>query len=194
MTLGVRVYRGAEVAEVIEPLARLRITVFRDWPYLYDGDMGYERHYLGDYAQDGGLVCAIWDGADMVGASTAMPMLAQPEDVRDAFRGQTLAAEEVYYCAESVLLPAYRGRGLGHRFFDEREAVARELGYRATAFCAVIREENDPRRPAGYRPLDAFWTARGYAPLPGAVAHISWRDIGEREDSVKPLQFWSRAL
>lgn len=194
MSLGIRVHRGAEIVEVIEPLAHLRITVFRDWPYLYDGNMEYERLYLADYAQGDGMVCSVWDAGQMVGASTAMPLAAQPDEVRAAFDGQPLAPSEVYYCAESVLLPGYRGRGLGHRFFDEREAVADELGFKATAFCAVIRDAEDPRKPDGYRPLDAFWTARGYAPLPGALAQIAWRDIGAAEDSIKPLQFWTRAL
>eukprot|EP01031_Cornospumella_fuschlensis_P048144 gene48144-58971_t len=34
------------VADVLPALARLRITVFRDFPYLYDGDPAYEAAYL----------------------------------------------------------------------------------------------------------------------------------------------------
>jgi hypothetical protein len=51
-----------------------------------------------------------------------------------------------------------------------------------------------PARPEGYRPLDRFWRARGYAPLDGVVAHFGWRDIGEVEETQKPLQFWMRNL
>lgn len=38
MTITVAPVTGAGLAEVIPALARLRITVFRDFPYLYDGD------------------------------------------------------------------------------------------------------------------------------------------------------------
>ena len=47
--------------------------------------------------------------------------------------------------------------------------------------------------PAGYRPLDAFWRARGYAPVPGAVAHFAWKDVDQPGETDKPLQFWMRA-
>ena len=83
-----------------------------------------------------------------------------------------LAAEDVFYCAESVLQERYRGQGVGHRFFDLREAHARALGFSWSVFCAVIRPQQHPLRPAGYRPLDPFWRRRGYAPLTGCVGGI----------------------
>ena len=45
----VEALRGADLEAVIDDLARLRISVFRDWPYLYDGDLAYERAYLAPY-------------------------------------------------------------------------------------------------------------------------------------------------
>ena len=32
-----------------DDVAALRIAVFRDWPYLYDGTVEYERSYLESY-------------------------------------------------------------------------------------------------------------------------------------------------
>ena len=58
----------------------------------------------------------------------------------------------------------------------------------------MIRPDDHPARPPGYRPLNAFWTARGYRPLPGAVARFRWRDHGEPTESEKLLQFWIRDL
>lgn len=112
----------------------------------------------------------------------------------EAFSGTGLALQDIFYCAESVLLPGYRGRGIGHAFFDAREAHARALGRARSAFCSVIRPDDHPARPASYRPLDGFWRGRGYAPLPGAVAQFSWTDVGDSHDSRKPLQFWIRDL
>ncbi|MFP5511018.1 MAG: GNAT family N-acetyltransferase, partial [Alphaproteobacteria bacterium] len=34
---------GAGLEAALDDVARLRIAVFRDWPYLYDGDLAYER-------------------------------------------------------------------------------------------------------------------------------------------------------
>ena len=109
-------------------------------------------------------------------------------------RAPIITPEQIFYCAESVLLPDYRGQGAGHRFFDLREQHARALGLRFAAFCSVKRPEDHPARPHGYRPLDGFWRKRGYAPLPGVVAQFTWRDLGDATDTAKPLQVWMRAL
>jgi GNAT superfamily N-acetyltransferase len=115
-------------------------------------------------------------------------------DFAAAFAGTGLALDQVFYCAESVLLPDFRGQGAGHRFFDLREGHARAHGFTHSAFCAVVRPDDHLLRPAGYRPLDPFWRARGYSLLPGVVARFSWQDVDKPETDAKPLQFWLRAL
>lgn len=190
----VQALRGAELAAALDDLARLRITVFRDWPYLYDGDLAYERAYLAPYRDNPrAVVAGAFDGA-LVGAATGTPMEDHAKDFAAGFASTGIALSDIFYCAESVLLPAYRGRGIGHRFFDIREGHAAALGRRYIAFCAVQRPDDHLLKPAGYRPLDAFWRGRGYAPLPGVVAQFRWRDLGDDTETAKPLQFWMRSL
>jgi GNAT superfamily N-acetyltransferase len=195
VSLRVEALTGAALAAALPGLAALRIAVFRDWPYLYDGDDAYERGYLGAYAASpGALVVGAFDGDRLVGAATAAPM----EDHAAAFaapfaeRGRDLA--DILYCGESVLLPAWRGRGVGHAFFDAREAHGRALGRGFACFCAVIRDPDDPRRPAGYAPLDPFWRKRGYAPVEGVEARFAWREIGAAAETDHAMRFWMRAL
>jgi GNAT superfamily N-acetyltransferase len=177
MSLRFRSLTGAAVAPVLDDLARLRIAVFRDWPYLYDGDLDYERRYLENYRRaPGAIVVAAFDGERLVGAATGMAMEDHATEFSAPLARAGLAAEAVFYCAESVLLPGYRGQGAGHRFFDLREAHARALGRRHAVFCAVTRPADHPARPAGYRPLDDFWRKRGYEPVEGAFARFAWRD------------------
>lgn len=194
MSLTFRSFRGAEVAGVLNDLARLRVAVFRDWPYLYEGDEAYEQAYLQSYTVPRAIVVGAFDRDAMVGAATGMPLTDHDEGLGAALEGSGIAQDDVFYCAESVLLPDHRGQGAGHAFFDAREDHARGLGLTHSAFCAVIRPDDHPARPAGYRPLDGFWRARGYAPLQGAVAHLAWRDIGAGDETEKPLQFWIRRL
>lgn len=195
MTVELRSISGPDILPVLGDLARLRITVFRDWPYLYDGSMDYERRYLAAYAEDPeALVVGAFDGDHMVGASTATALVRHADDFRAAFKDTGIALNDVYYLAESVLLPAYRGRGLGHAFFDAREAHARRLGFPMAAFCAIQRPSDHPSRPTDYRPLDLFWKGRGYRPLPGVVASFDWRDVGDTEQTTHELQFWARSV
>lgn len=193
MSLRVDSLTGEAIAPVIEGLAALRIRVFRDWPYLYEGDAEYERKYLQVYrANPRAIVVAAFDGPTLVGAATGLPLVDADAEFQAGFEGQEIS--DIFYCAESVLLPEYRGQGAGHRFFDLREDHARALGFRRVCFCGVIRPENHPARPADYRPLDGFWKRRGYAPLPGVTARFGWRDIGATEETEKPMQFWMRNL
>jgi len=187
---------GAAATAVLDDVARLRIAVFRDWPYLYDGDAAYERDYLRAYTNPGAVIVTArdGDGGPIIGAATGAPMQHHAADFAAAFAARPEPLSDIFYCAESVLLPGFRGRGLGHAFFDAREAHARALGFRWSAFCSVIRPADHPARPAGYQPLDAFWRKRGYAPLPGVIARFRWRDVGAAEDTEKPLQFWMRLL
>ena len=191
----VRALSRDELTARLDDLARLRITVFRDWPYLYDGDMAYERRYLAPLLDSSeALVAGAFDGERLVGATTAAPLEDHAEDFAAAFDGSPQELSDIYYLAESVLLPDYRGQGIGHRFFDIREARGLELGRGYAAFCAVERPADHPMRPSGHRPLDDFWQGRGYQKLPGVVAQFPWKDLAETKESLKPLQFWIRKL
>lgn len=193
--LSVQVLSGEAIGDVVEDLARLRITVFREFPYLYDGDVAYERSYLAAFPETAGAVVVLArTGGEIVGAATAMPLAHEPPELTEPFRVAGYDPDEVFYLSESVLLAAYRGRGLGHAFFDAREAAARECGARYAAFCSVIRPADHPRRPPDYRPLDGFWRKRGYAAVEGLTTRIAWKDLDETEESAKALQVWLRKL
>lgn len=187
---------GAEIDAFQDDVARLRIAIFRDWPYLYDGTLEYERAYVKSYRDNpGALLVGAFDAGILVGASTSTRL----EDLGEAFSAPLqqigVPVEKILYGPESVLLPAYRGQGLGHRFFDLRETHARDLGRSHVAFCSVVRPDlADRARPVTYRTNDAFWRRRGYAPLPGVMARFSWKDLGDNAESEKLLQFWMREL
>jgi GNAT superfamily N-acetyltransferase len=196
MALEVTSLIGAEIRTVLSDLARLRIIVFRDWPYLYDGTIEYEEKYLSRLAAAEHAVCVIAkDGDKIIGASTAAPMVEHADEFAEPFEKAGYDLAEIFYCGESVLLKEYRGHGLGNAFFDRREAHAYKLGgFTHSTFCRVERSDDHPLKPADYRPLDGFWRKRGYAPVDGLVATYSWKDIDEPEETEHLMQFWMKAL
>ena len=186
--------RGDEVTKWLDALGELRIRVFREYPYLYEGCLDYERDYLAVYqnSRDSLVVLVTDESGRPVGASTCLPLAAEGPGFREPFLKAGMNVDQVFYFGESVLLPEWRGRGIGRLFFDRREAHARSLGYRVTAFCAVDRPDNHPMRPPDFRPLDDFWKNRGYRKQPDLQARISWQEIGEEQESPKTLTFWTR--
>ena len=194
--LDVKSITGDEIYSILPDLARLRMTVFRDWPYLYDGTLEYEVKYLNKFAEaKGAVVIAAYDGSEMVGASTGAPMIEHADEFGEPFKKAGFDISKIFYCGESVLLKSHRGYGLGHAFFDGREAQARRLGgFTHSTFCRVIRPENHPLKPADYAPLDPFWNKRGYAPVEGIIATYDWKDIDQPGETSHEMQFWMKSL
>ncbi|MFZ9611446.1 MAG: GNAT family N-acetyltransferase [Methylococcales bacterium] len=183
---------GTTLTQYIPELARLRIEVFRDFPYLYDGNYEYEEKYLQTYIDTPSsvIVLAI-DGERVVGASTALPMKYETDELIKPFIENNYNLDEVFYCSESVLNKDYRGLGLGVHFFEQREAHAKELGgFKTITFCCVERSLNHPRRPLNYVPLDAFWNKRGYFKHPELKTTYLWKDLDDTEETPKPMTFW----
>jgi GNAT superfamily N-acetyltransferase len=194
--IAVKSLTGADLVAALPDLARLRMTVFRDWPYLYDGSLSYEQDYLAKFAASKGAVCiAAYDGNLMVGASTGGPLLETDAEFIEPFVKAGYDPKTVFYCGESVLLKTHRGHGLGHAFFDGREAHAGRLGgFKQSTFCRVVRPDNHPLKPKDYVPLDVFWGKRGYRPVPGLTATYTWKDVDEAIASPKTMQYWMKPL
>lgn len=196
MSLRVESLTGAAMRTAIPELSQLRVVVFRDWPYLYDGTLNYESAYLRRFAASpDAVVVAAYDGDRIIGAATGAPLKDHAEAFGKAFADRDLDINRIFYCGESVLLSDYRGKGLGHAFFDGRETHARALAsFTHITFCGVVRPDDHPLKPSAYRPLDAFWTKRGYAKAEGLTTSFAWKDIDQPGETSKHMQFWMKAL
>jgi GNAT superfamily N-acetyltransferase len=201
MTLAITRVTGSALNAYIPDLARLRIRVFREYPYLYDGSESYEQRYLETYARcDQAMAILALDntrplGERVIGASTGIPMRHETEAFKQPFADAGIDPATIFYCGESVLLPAYRGQGLYKQFFSGREDYAGQLGgLSSICFCGVVRPQDHPLRPEGYQPLDAVWRHFGYRPQAQLVAQFDWKDIDQPEQTSHPMQFWLKSL
>ncbi|MEA2117304.1 GNAT family N-acetyltransferase [Halovibrio sp. HP20-50] len=187
--------QGSDIAPHLQALARLRIRVFRDYPYLYDGDLAYEADYLGRYANNpASLFVLAFDDEELIGAATGQPLVDEVDEFRHPFEAHGIAPRRVFYYGESVLLHDYRGRGIGKHFMAEREAHAKRQGFDKVAFCAVERPPGHPLEPADYRPLHGFWQGLGYQRQPELTTTFAWKDINEPSETSKPMVFWLKTL
>ncbi len=197
-TLRIETLTGSDpaLARRVPDLADLRITVFREFPYLYDGTHTYEEKYLATYTRCADSVAIlVFDGDRVVGASTGLPLAAETEEFQQPFARFGFNPATIFYCGESVLLRDYRGRGVYKEFFAGRERHARKLGgFSTMALCGVVRAHDHPRRPPDYQPLDAVWQKFGYTKHPELVTHYTWRDLDEAQESPKEMVFWLKTL
>lgn len=192
----IRTLSGREIEHYLADLARLRIQVFQDFPYLYDGTAEYEARYLQTYVNspDSVIILAL-DAGTVIGASTGIPMEHETEEFKRPFIEHGYDPDRIFYCGESVLLKDYRGRGIYKHFFTGREAHARRLSrFDYCSFCCVQRPSDHPKRPVDYAPLDPIWTKFGYVRHAELQTGYKWKDIDGAEETPKPMVFWLKSL
>lgn len=187
---------GSQINPYLKQIGELRIQVFREFPYLYDGSEEYEQKYLQKYIDsDESIAALIFDDERLVGASTGIPLQDEDDDFKKPFIEQNYDLEKIFYCGESILLPDYRGLGFYKHFFSEREHHARRLGrFDLISFCAVHREKAHPLRPKNYTPLDPIWSKYGYQKQPHLKTHFPWKDIHLGKETKKKMLFWTKEL
>ncbi len=192
----VKVLKGQELKPYLNDLGNLRIQVFREWPYLYEGNLEYEKNYLKTYTQaKNSFVALCCFKGQVIGATTAIDLLEEEDSFQKPFKEHSYKIEDVVYFGESILLKNYRGHGIGQLFMKLRLEYAKSFANKKIAsFCAVIRPPHHPLKPSDYRPLDEFWMKNGFAKVPGMLTSYSWKDLDQKEETKKEMQFWIKQL
>ena len=191
----IQTFTGAAIAQAQAAFQFLHVDVFRDWPYLYQGDAA-ERPYIASYVDHprAALFLATHAGQP-IGAATCLPLGDESANVQAPFLERGWDVRRFFYFGEGVVLSQWRGKGVGVRFFALRESHARAVSTADFAlFCSVRRPDDHPLRPKQPHTNDAFWRRRGYVPLPGVSCTMTWPDIGEAESSRHTLDFWIKSL
>ncbi|KZM39819.1 hypothetical protein OA92_18780 [Marinomonas sp. SBI22] len=186
---------GPAMQAYLPDMARLRLKVFYDYPYLYEGEIEYEADYLQAYLAkpDCFFVLALDKGV-VVGAASCLPLSHAKTEFQQPFLKAGWDLSKGFYFAESVLLPEYRGQGAGSIFFRLREEIAlQQEQYKYLAFCTVDRQNYTELKPENYHTLDNFWHLQGFKATE-LTARFAWRDRGEPRASMKNMPFWIKSI
>ena len=195
MTIKEQLLTGRSAAKRADSIASLRLDIFREYPYLYDGNREDELDYLQMYAKKpGAFVVEVTESGTIVGAATGIPLCHETEELIKPFSDSSYSIEEIFYVGELLFYPAYRNLGLGKRLITRIEQHVRSLGkYRYLLCATIVRSDSHPSCPAGYLPIDSFLARTGFSKLVGITTNLSWREIdGIKQDHA--MQFWLKPL
>ena len=199
--LTVEVRHGHDVMPLAREFARFRLEEFRHFPYLYEGMEANERAYLEAYAANvNTILVMVRDDRSPAGMFTALPFLAESfpphAEVGRKLAGLGHDPARMFYFGEAILLPGYRGRGLGRRACLMIEAYARLLGYSQGCMMTVERSAGDPRRPLDYQDQEPLFQALGFRKA-GLKTVLSWPTL-QADQSVEmqenTLVWWLKDL
>jgi len=195
MNIQLKQLQGDAISGLINELANLRMEVFKEFPYLYDGSAEYEKEILKTYLNNReAMLIVAFDADKVIGASTAIPLTGETDEVKKPFIEHNIPLEEVFYFGESVLLRPYRGKGIGRRFMQLREQHAANCGYKYASFCAVVRPEFHALKPENYRNLEGFWMAQGFTKQNHMRTAFYWKDLDKPAEDEKEMVFWLKHL
>ncbi|MES2122596.1 MAG: hypothetical protein V4492_07465 [Chlamydiota bacterium] len=192
----VRTFTGTALKPYLHSLAKLRMEVFKEYPFFEEPDLYREMQALRRIASlKESVGVLIFDGITLVGSALGYPLEFEEPAVIKPFEEKHLDIHAYYLFTESLLLKSYRSRGIGHHFFDAREAhVSYNKKYKHICFYIPDIAQNMELKPEDTLPLFDFWRKRGYVPHHEMKFALQWTAIGEAHPSDKQMSFWIKDL
>lgn len=179
---------GEQITPYNEAIISLVNEVFYDYPYLYQGNCpGYDES-LCAYAQSmNSLVVLALDEEKVIGLATGIP-------INESWVKDDLDLQGAYYLGELVVLPSYRGQGLGYKMGKEIESFARDHKYSLLTLLSIDEALLEARAPNGYISSSCTFKKLGYSKHPNLYYDGSWINVGESEPIPHRHRFWTKAL
>lgn len=184
---------GLDVIPYLDDIARLRITIFREFPYLYEGSLAYEKEYLAKFSRSKESVTILAkDQEEVIGVFTGLPLHLEDETITRSIPQEKLL--DSFYFSELLLLKAYRKQGIGKNLLQQMETIIKQKSvYQRIVFASILREENHPLKPLEYYSMDNAWKKYGYSKTTD-TCQILWKEINQSEETPKTLAIWEKVL
>ncbi len=191
-TLDIQLLRSLSIRKYIPSIAKLRLKIFKDHPLFYKGNLDTEIQYLEHFAlSKEAVMVAVFEDHELIGVSSGIPLSETTPQLQKPFIEEGLPLAEYFSFGESMILPPYRGRGIGHHFFDLREEHVRHLK-RYSHIC--FSDFSQFTETKDYFSLEGFWKKRGYVKHPSLKCHTYWEEPSIQETTPPPFAIWIKDL
>lgn len=192
----IETFKGSEVIPYLPSLAELRLLFYREYPYLYEGDLNGEEKYLNLYAtSENSLLILAKRGEEYIGCVAGLPLFESQEENVQLFTQHKIPANRLFCLGEIVLFHATEQSDVAEKLYEQFEGAVIELKQYDTIFvCEIEREAHDPKKPLGAFSSEVIWERRGFCKHPELATSYSWKEVGETEASNHRMVFWSKKL
>lgn len=190
----IEVFTGPQARAYFSQIANMRITLFSEYPYLYQGDINSEQAYLETYfCSANASILLVCDGDKIVGYSSSIPLIEEEDALKKPFIDRCLDLNDYLYIGEVMLCPEYRHKGITEKFFAYHENKARQAGYKKVVFMTVERSDNHANKPSVYQGLDPVWRHFGYEKS-DILVYFKWKQIDTRQETLNSLAIWQKTI
>ncbi len=196
--MSIKTFRGESIGPFLEDITDLCLTIYKEYPYCYEGTKEEYFPFIEYYAQsDHGIACLLFDSNRPVGVAIGMPMSEMREKYKAPFTDARSYENfnEIFYLGEFLLLKDYRGRGWGKKIYLEFEyAVDETENFKKMCFCKIDESNQTNLKPENYKPLDKFWKKKGFNKCDDITVIVNWKNVGELDDSPHKLVYWLKSF
>lgn len=181
-------FKGNAISPYIQDITDLSLTIYREYPYLYEGTeeeyMPFIEYY--SYSQNG-IACILFDNDKPIGVAIGMPMNEMREKYKQPLLNYYTETDfdSLFYLGEFLLLKEYRGQGFSKQMYLELEQQVRKTGFSSKIFFCEIDN---------YRSLDKFWSKLGFKLCGNLSFTVYWRNVSELEDSPHNMIYLMKSL
>jgi hypothetical protein len=195
MNLEIKSLDGESAREFFNEIAQIRIDLFREFPYLYDGSIEYEREYLETYfkSKNSKIILGL-DKGKIVAFSSSISLNEEIEEIKAPFLNRNLDISQYHYIGEVMIKNEYRNLSLPLEFERIHKEFATQKGHSKLVFMTVRRELNDISRPYKYKDPEKLWRYIGYKILDNMNIEMSWKRIDTGKDENNVLDIWQKNL
>lgn len=189
-------FTDESLKEFILSIIDLRIEVFAEYPFLYEGDRKFEEKYLQKFnTMKDSIIAIAFDGDKIIGAGTGHPFTYERENFKELFKKHDRDPKDYYFIGEVLLQKPYRAQGLGKQIYAQIEAYVRKLGcYPHISLFTILRPDNHPKKPENYFSLISYWEKLGFTKHPELIETATYQEVGEKEKSPKEMIFMIKSL
>ena len=195
--ISIRTFRGELISPFLQDITDLCITIYKEYPYCYEGTKEEYFPFIEYYAHDNGIACLLFDGNHPVGVAIGMPISEMREKYKAPFHHARPHEnfEEIFYLGEILLLKDYRCRGLGTEMYLEFERSVKEnKNFKKICFCKIDESNQTNLEPENYKPLDGFWEKNGFDRCDDITVIVNWQNVGEVDESPHKLVYWLKSF
>ena len=195
-SIAIEVLKGNEVIPHLKRLIEIRLSFYRDYPYLYDGSIEDEENYLRMYGNSENTLLVVAKRDDeVVGAILGLPLPESPEENKEAFQDLEISPEDLFYLGDNIVIRELKIGNVQEQMYHQFEGAVNHLKkYRGIVVCEIERDVNDPKKITNDTFYEFAWHTQGFIREPNQIVNFSWKEIGDSKSSNHHMVFWRKSL
>lgn len=179
----IEIFRGCEIAPYTQQIVELCNAIYREPPYLYNGEDEEYTAYIESYSQSNdAIICLAFDNEKAVGLAIATPMLKTRDLYKKTLLEHGYELDSLFYLGEFGLNSNYHNCGIEEAIYYKIENLVRK----ADAYSMICLWEIEDLYQKNFEdtPGHDFWNKLGFLRHREVNFEISWTNIGDSKEST----------